>query len=265
VQVEEHISALERDGAVLADAAATAGLTAEVPPCPGWQAGDLLRHLAYVHSWAATHVREQREKLIDEASEADILSGGPPDGELFASYRDGHADLVRTLRVADPGVKCATFLPAPSPLAFWARRQAHETAIHRFDAQLAAARAKATATDTATATPSPLDAFDPGFADDGVDELVMGFAAGRRYTPNSTEQTLAIKATDTAGRWHIRIADGRRRVERGDHPADCVLKGPAAGLYALLWNRADSGAAQVAAKGDPGILDIWGASVRVRW
>lgn len=35
-------------------------------------------------------------------------------------------------------VDCWTFLDAPSPLAFWARRQAHETAIHRADAQLAA-------------------------------------------------------------------------------------------------------------------------------
>ena len=34
--------------------------------------------------------------------------------------------------------ECWTFLPAPSPRAMWARRQAHETAIHRVDAQLAA-------------------------------------------------------------------------------------------------------------------------------
>jgi len=259
VDVEAHISALERDGLLLGDAAAAAGLTAEVPPCPGWQVRDLVRHLAYVHAWAATHVREQREELIDEASEADILGGGPPDAELIAKYREGHANLVRALREADPGIKCATFLPAPSPLAFWARRQAHETAIHRFDAQLAAAKARA------AAIPSPLDAFDPAFADDGVDELLMGFAARRRYKPGSTEQTLAIRATDTAGRWHVRLADGRRQVERGDHPADCVLEGPAPGLYALLWNRGDSVQAHVTATGDPRIPDIWGASVQVRW
>jgi hypothetical protein len=44
-----------------------------------------------------------------------------------------------------------------------------------------------------------------------------------------------------------------------------VLDGPAAGVYALLWNRSDSEQAQVAAGSDPGILDIWGASVQVRW
>jgi uncharacterized protein (TIGR03083 family) len=266
VDVEEHVAALERDGALLAEAAQRAGLTAEVPPCPGWQVRDLVRHVAYVHGWAARHVSERRENLIGEASEADILGGGPQDSELIAAYREGHANLVRTLREADAGIACATFLPAPSPLAFWARRQAYETAIHRFDAELAAA-GTATTTATTAGGPSPLDAFDPAFADDGVDELVMGFAARRRYQPGGAPQTLSIRATDTAGRWHVRLADGRIRAQRGEHPAeaDCVLDGPAAGLYILLWNRGDSAQASVTVSGDPGTSDIWGSHVRVRW
>ncbi|MER6443505.1 hypothetical protein ABT275_45720 [Streptomyces sp. NPDC001185] len=37
---------------------------------------------------------------------------------------------------------CWTFNPArvPSPLAFWTRRQAHETAVHRYDAEAATGR-----------------------------------------------------------------------------------------------------------------------------
>ena len=57
-----------------------------------------------------------------------------------------------TLRTADPAVRCWTFLPAPSPLAFWARRQAHETAIHRADAQLAAGPVTPFAADFAAPT-----------------------------------------------------------------------------------------------------------------
>ena len=34
-------------------------------------------------------------------------------------------------------MRCFAFLPAPSPLAFWARRQAHETGIHRADVESA--------------------------------------------------------------------------------------------------------------------------------
>ena len=259
VDVTEHISVLDRDGVLLADAAAAAGLTAQVPACPDWRVRDLVRHIAYVHAWAARHVKEQLAELIDEATEDEILSGGPPDAELIAAYRAGHAALVAALREAAPDVKCATFMPAPSPLAFWARRQAHETAIHRLDAQTAAAQAANTAA-------SPAEAFDPAFAGDGIDELIMGFAARRRYRRQDPgERSLAVRAMDTGGRWHVRIADGRTAVTRGDHPAECVLEGAAAGLYVFLWNRCDSTSAQITVSGDPRVLDLWGSSVRVRW
>ena len=69
----------------------------------------------------------------------------------------------------------------PSPLAFWARRQAHETAVHRYDAQSAAPGGP----------PAPAGAFDPAFAADGVDELIMGFAARRRYRRPATAASSA--------------------------------------------------------------------------
>jgi uncharacterized protein (TIGR03083 family) len=263
VDVTGYIDALEREGVLLGNAAEDAGLTADVPPCPGWQVRDLLRHTAYVHSWAAGHVAQQRQELIADASEEQILAAGPPDDDLIEAYRAGHAALVRTLRDADPDVKCATFMAAPSPLAFWARRQAHETAIHRLDAQSAQS-----ARTPAFALASPPRPVDPDFADDGVDELIMGFAARRRYRLSDAgpaEQSMAIRALDTGGRWRVRITDGATEVTRGDGPADCVLDGPAAGLYTFLWNRRDFAGAGITISGDPGILTTWGSSVRVRW
>jgi len=262
VEIAEHIDALDRDGALLAGAAEAAGLTAKVPTCPGWQVRDLVRHQAYVHGWAARHVREQLPELIDEANEAAILGGGPPDAELIGAYRAGHAALVAALRDADPGITCATFMAAPSPLAFWARRQAHETAIHRFDAQAA----------TAAGAPSPAAAFEPAFAADGVDELIMGFAARRRYRlRGDTECTLTVRAADTRGCWQARLLDGGTEVrhevgEPGEAGrAHCVLEGPASGLYAFLWNRSDSDKAGITVGGDPSVLDTWGSTVRVQW
>jgi uncharacterized protein (TIGR03083 family) len=256
VEITQHIDALERDGALLADAAEEAGLVAAVPACPGWQVRDLVRHQAYVHGWSARHVAERLPRLIDEESEADILNGGPDDAELIADYRRGHAALVRTLRQASPGIECATFMPASSPLAFWARRQAHETAIHRFDAQAA----------RPGGPPDPVGAFDPVFADDGIDELIMGFAARRRYRLRSdSARSMAVRPADAAGRWHIRLADGTTEVSRGDAPADCVLAGPAPGLYAFLWNRSDAAKSAVTITGDPRILADWTSSVSVTW
>ena len=75
-----------------------------------------------------------------------------------------------------------TFLPAPSPLAMWARRQAHETAIHRYDAQ------------HATGTSA---GFDPAFASDGIDELVSGFAPRADQFPTKSSRTMVVHAEDT--------------------------------------------------------------------
>lgn len=256
MEIAEHVDSIERDGAQLADAAEAAGLTASVPPCPGWQVRDLVRHQAYVHHWAARHVKEQLAELIDETDEAAILAGDPPDAELIAAYRAGHAGLVRTLREADPDVECATFMRgAPSPLAFWARRQAHETAIHRFDAQAAAA----------AGAPAPAAAFEPAFAADGIDELIMSFAPRRRYRARGGDWSLGVLAADTGASWQVRAADGATEVRRGSGAADCALEGPASGLYALLWNRCDTGPAGVTVSGNPTVLDAWRGNVRVRW
>jgi uncharacterized protein (TIGR03083 family) len=265
VHITEYLAALDRDGALFADAAQGAGLLAPVPTCPAWQVRDLVWHLAYVHAWAARHVRDQLVELIDDGTEAEILACAPPDDGLLAGYRDGHAALVTTLRDAAPDVRCVTFMQAPSPLAFWARRQAHETAIHRYDAQAA----------LAAGPPAPAIAFAPAFADDGLDELIMGFAARRRYRLRDGDATathrLAIRPADTAGRWQVTLSGGDTTVSRCDPAAnpgdgrDCVLSGPASALYAFLWNRVDASDPAVSIDGDPAILSAWGANVAVAW
>ncbi len=168
-EVADLITCLRLEGERLAAAAGQAGFAAPVPACPGWQVRDLLKHLGYVHRWAAGYVRDQHTRWVDRLSEEEILSGGPSDDVLATWFRQGHAELVRVLAAAGPETNCWTFLDAPSPVAFWARRQAHETAIHRVDAEQAAAAGAAPET-------GPPD-IDPRFAIDGIDELIMGFLA----------------------------------------------------------------------------------------
>jgi uncharacterized protein (TIGR03083 family) len=251
VEPAEHIAALQRDGVLLAAAADRAGLDATVPPCLPWRVRDLLRHLGFVHRWAAGYVSQAREEMVDGPGEDELLLAGPGDGELLAWFRDGHAELVRALRSADPRLRCWTFLPAPSALAFWARRQAHETAIHRADAESAAG-------DVAT--------FPAPFAADGIDELIMGFwARGRARTDRAS--CLQIRATDTGGEWLVEFGAGtaaRRRAAA----ADAVVAGPASDLYLLLWNRPPRGgrdADRVTVGGDPGVLRLWQDLMKVTW
>jgi uncharacterized protein (TIGR03083 family) len=255
-----HVDCLRREGELLADAAQRAGPDAAVPACPGWRVRDLLKHLGYVHRWAAGYVGEQRADRIGRASEEEILAGGPDDESLAGWFREGHAALVRTLAAADPALACWAFLEAPSPLAFWARRQAHETAIHRVDADQAAAGAGA----GAGAGPG----FAPGFAHDGIDELIMGFV-GRDANQGSWQGpvgSLGIHAVDGIGEpahWRVAASPGHLAVSRAPGPSDCEVTGPAADLYLLFWNRRDASGLDV--HGDAGLLAKFREHFRVTW
>jgi hypothetical protein len=155
-------------------------------------------------------------------------------------------------------------MAAPSPLAFGALRQAQETAIHRADAESASG-----------ATPD----YQPAFAADGIDELIMGFGRRRKYAPaagpdptTADGARLRVLAADTGDAWLVEAHEGRlqpRRVtvpDTGDaEEAGCTLTGPASGVYLYLWNRAGAARAGVTVTGDPGVLSAWQAGVRVRW
>jgi uncharacterized protein (TIGR03083 family) len=213
--------------------------------------------MAHVHRWAARHVAERLPELIDQPAEASVLAGGPPDHKLIAFYRQGHAALVAVLRAADPGVPCATFMPAPSPLAFWARRQAHETAVHGYDARSAGPGGP----------PDPVAALDPDFAADGLDELITGLAAGAFSRRGGGPRSLVIRLDDVPGRWRVRLGGGTTEVSSDyadlGEAADCALDGPAAGLYTFLWNRCDAGRGRVTVTGDPAVVALWRQVVRV--
>ncbi|MEV8316701.1 maleylpyruvate isomerase family mycothiol-dependent enzyme [Streptomyces sp. NPDC059900] len=220
MEIAEHLEVLDAEGRLLARAAETAGTGAKVATCPDWTVRDLLGHTGAVHRWAAAFVAEGHPEPRP--------IGDPPDldgAALIDWYRQAHGDLVSTLRAAAADVECWAFLPAPSPLAFWARRQANETAIHRVDAESARGGA-----------PSPIGT---AFAADGIDELLRGFHARSRSRVRTQEpRMLRVRATDTDAVWTVRLSQEPPVTERGDGGrAECELSGPAGQLYLALWNR----------------------------
>ncbi|AYV26317.1 hypothetical protein EES41_06240 [Streptomyces sp. ADI95-16] len=223
IKTDEFVEILVREGELLAEAAGRAGTEAPVPTCPQWRVADLLRHTGAVHRWAAGFVAEA---IVDPVPFPDAPELVGP--ELLAWFREGHADLVRTLTEAPADVQCWTFLPtaAPSPLAFWARRQAHETAIHRLDAEAALG--------------VEFGAVAPEFAEDGVEELLTGFHARPRSRVRTPEpRVLRVRAADTGAVWTVHLSPEPPRTVVGDlgEPVDCEVTGTAAWLYAALWNR----------------------------
>jgi uncharacterized protein (TIGR03083 family) len=250
VDTHDHLRALDAEGKLLAQAAHRAGLNAHIPTCPGWQIAHLLRHVGYVHRWAAAHVVQASLTPLEALSEREILEQGPVDEELLLWFVDGHTALVQALRSADDDVACWTFLDAPSPLAFWSRRQAHETALHRVDAEAA----------SGSVTP-----FEPALAADGIDELIIGFAPRERMTgPQTDRYVLAVRSLDTGEEWSITFGEKRLRTCRGSGPADSTLEGTASDLYVVLWNR-DTSNAPVVLQGDPHGLERWRAGIHVGW
>ncbi|MCM2390731.1 maleylpyruvate isomerase family mycothiol-dependent enzyme [Streptomyces albipurpureus] len=238
METAELITSLVEDGRSLATAASTAGLEAAVPTCPGWQVRDVLRHTGEVHRWATAFLVEKHTEYHPAVSET-ALDGA----ELVAWFREGHEALVDALVRAPDELRCWTFLPAPSPLSFWARRQAHETAIHRVDAESALGGA-----------PSPLP---PVFAADGIDELLTGFHARPKSRVRSeVPLTLRVRTTDTEDVWTVHITtDTPHTVRDGDGPVDCELIGTAQQLYLTLWNRLPL--STVTIDGDQGPALLW--------
>lgn len=254
VEIAEHIRVLEREAKLFAEAAEQGGFEVPIDSCPGWTMRDLVRHLSEIHLWAAGHVARTAVTLeVDDVSNLvaawpDLAVFWPADDDLIGYYLETNANLVRHLESAPPDLDTWTFLPAPSPLAMWARRQAHETAVHRFDAESAARISSH---------------FDPAFASDGVDELLMAFAPRAESFPVEAPRTMAVHAVDTADRWHITMAPDGITAGRSGDAADVSLAGTAADLYLALWNRGDGSAIEVT--GDQSALEAWHTNHRIRW
>ncbi|MFF4353083.1 maleylpyruvate isomerase family mycothiol-dependent enzyme [Streptomyces sp. NPDC001530] len=244
MEIPEFVGNLDREGRLLAAAAEEAGVDAKVATCPGWQVRDLVRHTGMVHRWAAAFVAEGYTSYHPD--------GGLPDldgGELLSWFREGHRRLVETLAGASPDVECWSFLPAPSPLAFWARRQAHETTVHRVDAESAlGGEPTAVATD---------------FAVDGIDELLRGFHARARSSVRTEEpRVLRVRATDSDAVWTVRLSAQPPVSDRGEAgDADCELTGPAGRLYLALWNRQPF----PSVTGDASLAALWRERSGVTW
>jgi uncharacterized protein (TIGR03083 family) len=252
VEIPAHIAALRDGGALMADAVAQADPDGPVPTCPDWTVRDLARHTGGVHRWATGFVRGRTEPVAADLPE--VVGTWPPDADLAAWLAQGCADLVGALTAAPDSLECWTFLPAPSPRAMWARRQAHETAMHRVDAELAAGR--------------PLSPWSPAFAADGIDELLSLFVP-RRSTGLHADPpvTLVVRCADVQAAWTLRLdrhgVTTTPATVADEDGASCTVAGQAGDLFRALWNRA--GADDLRITGERAVLGQFNEGVRIRW
>jgi uncharacterized protein (TIGR03083 family) len=235
---DAYLTSLREAGHALA-AAADGNLGAQVPSCPEWKVADLVAHTGRVHAWVTG--------IVD--------AGGAPPGpapeapsdpaELVPWYRDVHAQLLGRLAAHSPDDPAWVFVPtAPQQVGWWYRRQALETAIHRYDAQSAVGRA------------TPIDAE---LAVAGVDEFLTEFLPGvmvNRPVAGLTG-TFHVHATDTPGEWWLDFGAKDLAARRDHAKADAALRGPAAGLFLWVWNRTTVKEAGLEAFGDGSVIEAW--------
>ena len=248
--LEQHLEALKRSGVALGEAAATAGLDAKVPTCPGWDISQLLTHQGMVHRWAAANLRGER----DYDTAASVAEAGAA-ASVLDWYAHGLAALVDTIRITAEDAEAMVFLrDAPPPRRFWARRQAHETTIHSVDAISAARGRWPTSADVDIA---------PALATDGIDELLMGFitrGSGRLHA--AEPYTVLVRTDDTGHAWTLRISHGPIVTTPGEtERPEAVFSGTAVQLYLSLWNRAD----EITSNGRSDLVDQWRRQIRIRW
>lgn len=252
MEIATWISALRDEGARMTSAARALTADDPVPTCPDWVARDLIRHVGGVQRWATRFVAEARAEPGRQTLE-EVAGGWPGDEELADWFEAGYLRLVAALEAAPADLQCWTFMAAPSPLAFWSRRQAHETAIHRVDAELAAGRPA-----------GRLSSVTPAFAADGVDELLRGFVPRRATGWRSQETaTVGVRCTDVDAAWLLTIGPGGVTTDVGTGEADGTVRGAAADLYLSLWNR--PGASSLAVEGDHAVVEQFSEAVQVRW
>jgi uncharacterized protein (TIGR03083 family) len=244
VEIAALINRLESEGKLLIAAAQRAGWDAPVPRTE-WTVRDLVKHIGGIHRWAGDIVTTCSETSDTPAGEA--VGSGPDDDELVEWFENGHVALVATLRSASPDLECVSFLPADSALHFWARRQAHETAIHRVDAEGAAG--------------AGVTFFDEVFAQDGIAEIACGFAA-RKSNAVDRSAALGLDAADGPS-WLITFGGERiAAVESEDLVGtDVTVRGVSSDLYRWLWNRPSDAVVD----GDPEIAELWSNTIKVRW
>ena len=199
------------------------GLDAPVPWVPEWRARDLIGHLGTVHRWATSIVRAG----TTEPPTAGSQQTSPHDENLLEWYETGLVELVATLRTVPPDTPAWHMSPtAEKVAASWARRQAHELAVHRLDLEVAAG-----------VQLSPVEA---DLAEDGVDELLTVVVPRWAHTEPliSADATVGVGCTDTRRSWSVSVVRGQVTVlpERTGTEDACV-EGTATHLLLHLWGR----------------------------
>jgi uncharacterized protein (TIGR03083 family) len=135
LNADRYVAEIGASTAGLAEILAEYDQSLPIPTCPEWTLRQLVTHVGRAHRWAAEITRTRSDAFIPFR---EVPDGKLPDdrAEQRAWLQAGAARIVDAVREA--GSDLVWSFTGPVPAGFWIRRMAHETLVHRADAQLAA-------------------------------------------------------------------------------------------------------------------------------
>ena len=224
---EFWLAALRHEGAAVRAVVSDIDVDTPVPSCPGWNIGEVLWHLCRVYRWVGGHVVRGVTERPDPHRPP--RTERPPDDELIGHWDEAYGTLLRTLDHLDAELPAWNWAPQAKKAGFWHRRMAHETAVHRWDAQ------------TAMGLTEPIETK---LAVDGVAEVLdTWLPGGRRKGPTDGSGLVQLVATDVAHEWLIRVRGGgvslldTSTVLHEAHRIHATASGTSSDLQLALWGR----------------------------
>lgn len=235
--------ALRSDGEAIA-AAGRRDINAVVPSCPGWTVHKLLAHVGRVYRSVGRHVAERATEMIP----ADEIPR-PPEGDAIVEwFEEGHRFVQDALDGAEPDEAVWTWT-GQSTMAFYFRRMAHETAVHRWDAEAAFGQP---------------DTIDSDLGADGVSELfavVLPFAVAN-WDMTLPEASLHLHRTDGEGEWLLVNDGGRIKMSHEHSKGGAAVQASGTDLLLLSWERIGLDSPGVETFGDADAARAWFALSR---
>ena len=231
-----------------------ADLTVPVATCPGWNVGQLLRHLGSGQRWVAETVRTRAGERRSDEHFRDLSAYTNEDPAVVGPWlAEGAVELAVALREAGPGARVDT-TPVPDGTAgFFARRFTFESAIHRADAALALGAEYG---------------LDHAVAVDGMDEWMELGSLPMHFElhPWMREllgpgRTLHFHATDVAqeldAEWVVDLSGDSLAWRRAHEKAAVAVRGPLVDLLLIVYKRRAPDTTGIEIFGDEKLLDFW--------
>ncbi|MDT5329414.1 MAG: hypothetical protein QOF31_711 [Mycobacterium sp.] len=224
-----------------------ADVTVAVPSCPGWNVSQLARHVDGGLRWAREIVATRASEPPSDVALRDLSGATADDPDILrASLTEAAEELAATLTEAGPDAQMWCPVDGGGS-AFYARRFAYETAMHRADAALAL---------------GAKFVLDPDVAADVIDEWMELGSLPFHFEVHpwmrellAPGRTIGLHATDTDAHWLLDLTGDVIAWQRAHGPAAADIRAPVTDLLLTIYRRRPVAGLDVT--GDANLVDFW--------